>query len=84
MSEKDEDKNKVNGPSADYQKQEIRFFNSFEEMNKADAKEMAAFSPVQHLQHITEYLKHVFAKELQDKAKDMNIHFKKTDWFIEQ
>ena len=77
MSEKDSDQDKVNEPAAEYQKQEIRFFNSFEEMNDADAKEMATFSPVQHLQHITEYLKHAFAKELEDKVKDLNIHFKK-------
>lgn len=53
----------------------IRFFSSFEEMNEADDKEMASLSPTQHLQHITEYIMHVYKDELKGE-NDLTIRFK--------
>ena len=49
MSEKEPDKNKVNEPNAEYQKQEIRFFNSFEEMNESQYAHWRSLTPVQRL-----------------------------------
>ena len=70
---------KASEPGASYIKDEIRVFQSFKEMEEADAKEMAKFSPVEHFQHITEYIKHVYANELKHKMKDLTIHFKNTE-----
>ena len=68
---------KANEPKADYGKWEIHFFKSFEEMDEHDAKELAAFSPIQHLQNTTDLIKRVFNKELKKKFSDYTIHLKK-------
>ena len=47
MSEKD--KNQLNELAAEYQKQEISFFNSFEEMNEAQYAHWRSLTPVQRL-----------------------------------
>ena len=69
----------VSEPGASYIKDEIRVFQSFKEMEEADAKEMAKFTPGQHFQHVTEYIKYAYAKELKHKMKDLTIHFKNTE-----
>ncbi len=66
----------VNEPVAVYGDKRITFFNSFEEMEKADAKEMAQFSPIERLQHITEYIMHSYSDELKNKITDFTIYFK--------
>lgn len=70
---------KVKKPPVNYESEQMKItiFNSFEEMNEADAKERAAFTPIQNLKMVTEYIKHSFAQELQDKMTDLTIHFKK-------
>lgn len=54
----------------------IRFFSSFEEMNEADAMEMAQLSPEQHLNHATDLIERAFQKELKEKM-DKKIYFGK-------
>ena len=68
--------NEVNEPETIYQKKnQVRHFNSFEEMNEADAQEMAAIDPVDHLRNTTLLTKKVFSEELK-KPMDMTIKFK--------
>lgn len=67
-------KNILNDPEVIYQ--EIRHFNSFEEMNEADAQEMAAIPPIIHLQNATIITKKVFSEELKN-PMDMSIKFKR-------
>lgn len=52
-----------------YQKTGLRAFGSHEEMNEADAKEMATLSPAEHIQLATEITTKLFAEELK---KPMN------------
>lgn len=47
----------------------LNVYNSFKEMNEADAKEMAGLSPAEHLQNTTNLTKKLFAEELK---KPMN------------
>lgn len=54
----------------------ITFFNSFEEMNDADAREMASISPLQHLQNATELIKMFYANELKKEFNGFKIYFK--------
>ena len=49
MSEEKEDKSKVNEPSADYSKSEIRFFKSFEEMNEDQYEYWRRLTPAERL-----------------------------------
>ena len=56
-------------------KQRVRKFNSFEEMNEADAKEMAAMPSIIHLRNATMLTKKVFSEDLK-KPMDMTIKFK--------
>lgn len=78
MSEEKEDKNKVNEPTAPYIiVDKVRVFNSFKEMNEADDKELAKFTPAEHLQHVTEYLMHLYSEELKHEITDMTIRFNK-------
>lgn len=69
----------VNEPLVSYAREEVNIFKSFEEMEEQDALEMARLSPVQHLQHVTEYILYAYAKELKHKMKDLTIRFKKTE-----
>ena len=64
MSEKDPDKNKVNEPSAEYQKQEIRFFNSFEEMNESQYAHWRSLTPEQRLNDLEQMRKTFLSKYL--------------------
>jgi hypothetical protein len=57
------------------QNKKIKFFSSFEEMNEADAQEMAAISPIAHLQNATIIAKKVFSEDLK-KPMDMTIKFR--------
>lgn len=68
--------NILNEPEVIYQnKQEVKHFDSFEEMNEADAKEMAAIPPIIHLQNATLLAKRVFSEDLK-KSMDMTIKFR--------
>ena len=66
----------LNEPGSSYSKPRLRFFNSFQEMNEADAKEMASMSGVEHLMHVNFFLRQLFSGELEQKM-DLKIHFKK-------
>lgn len=66
----------VKEPEIETNNWKLTFFNSFEEMNEADAKEMALFTPLQHLQHATELIKLVYANELKKKMNNLKIYFK--------
>jgi hypothetical protein len=66
----------VNEPLPDYGENKILVFNSFEEMNEADAKEMANSSPLDNLKCATAYIMHVYAEELKNKMTDLTIHLK--------
>lgn len=59
----------VSEPETIYQKSHLRTFGTLDEMNEADAKEMAALSPTEHIQNATELTKKLFAEELK---KPMN------------
>ena len=69
---------KANKPDFGYDagNMKITLFNSFEEMNEAEAKEAAAFTPVENLKMVTAYIKQVFAEELKEKMTDLTIRFK--------
>lgn len=56
-------------------KQHIKFFTSFNEMNEADAKEMALLTPQEHLQNAVFLIKKIFAEELK-KPMNKRIKFK--------
>ena len=56
-------------PQAVYQKTSLRAFGTHNEMNEADAKEMAALSPAEHLQNAVDLSRKVFEEELR---KPMN------------
>jgi len=78
MTKKKSTENIVNEPLSKYSKvvDEIRVFSSFEEMNEADAIEMANKKPEEHLSAVTAYLKIIYKKELAEQM-DLTIHFKK-------
>jgi len=66
--------NKLSSPlisesEAVYEKSNLGTFGTHKEMNEADAKEMAALSPTEHIQNATELTKKLFAEELK---KPMN------------
>jgi len=69
--------NILNEPEVGYQnKQHVKQFNSFAEMNEADAQEMAAIPPIIHLQNTALITKKVFSEELKN-PMDMSIKFKR-------
>lgn len=68
-------KNLVDRDNPGNRQQKIKFFTSFEAMNEADAKEMAALSPSEHLQRAVWLTKKIFAEELK-KPMDKKIKFK--------
>ncbi|HBX50720.1 MAG: hypothetical protein A2275_05355 [Bacteroidetes bacterium RIFOXYA12_FULL_35_11] len=53
----------------------IKFCSSFEEMNEAEAMEMAMISPLQHLKNATALIKNIYAIELKNKIKYDTIYF---------
>jgi len=69
------DNNIVSDPEVIYGKRDLKSFTSFEEMNEEDAKEMAALSPMTHLQHATLLIKKMYEDELK---KPMNKKIKFT------
>lgn len=76
MKQNQENKNKLEEPDISYQgKQQVQIFHSFEEMNEADAREMAFIDPVIHLQNASSLAKKVFSEELK-KPMDKTIKFK--------
>lgn len=70
-----EQKAEANEPQAGYGDKEIMFFNSFEEMNDYDHRQMALDSPLQRLQYITRFISDIYRDELKDEM-DRIIHFK--------
>ena len=71
-----ENRKNLNEPVISFpKKQQIKFFTSFEAMNEADAKEVAALSPKEHLVNATFLIKKIFEKELK-KPMDKKIKFK--------
>lgn len=58
-----------------YSKNTLRIFSSFEEMNEADAEEMAAIPPLEHLKNATMRTKRLFAEELK-KEMSKTIKFR--------
>ena len=74
---------KVKEPFVEYESEQMKItiFKSFEEMNEADAKERASFTPMENLKMVTEYIQHSFAQELQEKMNDLTIHLKKDGHF---
>ena len=84
MKSKEEHKNskdkqmQVSEPESLYVNKRLRAFGSFEEMNEADAAEMATMSGLEHLMHVTAMLKRIYAKELKVKM-DMKLH-RKEEW----
>jgi len=71
----DASEGKVNEPETVYGKNRIRFFNSFEEMNDSDAREMANIDGITHLRNATALIKRLYGKELKQKMV-YKIHFK--------
>ena len=69
---------KVSEPESVYSKKRLRAFGSFEEMNEADAAEMASISGIEHLMHVTAMLKRIYANELKSKI-DLKLH-RKEGW----
>ena len=63
-------------PLAIYGANRLQFFNSFEEMEQADAKEMALLSSIEHLQNVTALIKRVFTQELKKEITDLKIYYK--------
>jgi hypothetical protein len=64
-SNNQEPKNIVAEPAFVYERT-ILTFNSFEEMNKTEAKAMAKIAGVNHLQNATSLIKRVYWQELQN------------------
>jgi hypothetical protein len=67
-------KDELNEPEATYNKNPIQSFSSFEESNEANAKQMAAMSPIEHLKNVTALIKQVYKEELKE-PMDKKIHF---------
>ena len=77
---KAEDIPKVNEPEAIYSKKPtLRFFSSFEEMNEADAKEMAALSPLESLIQTTALIERLYADKLKSGIKGRKIYFNREE-----
>lgn len=66
----------LNESDSNCQNQQIKTFSTFEEMNEADAQEMAGISSVQHLQNATLLVKKFFSEELK-KPMDKRIRYKR-------
>lgn len=81
MAKKKHNKEKssqANEPESAYSNKsgKIVFFNSFEEMNEYDIKQMALAKPVENLQQVTEMLKRFFADELKQPLTNLKIQYK--------
>lgn len=64
----------ISEPEIEYKKS-FKSFNSLQEMNEADAREMAKLSPAEHLQNANLHIKKVFGKGL-EKPMQKNIKFR--------
>ena len=74
MQNRAEDKKNQNAPG-NIINRKLRLFTSLAEMNEADAREMAALSPKEHLQNANFLIEQIFAEELK-KPMDKRIKFK--------
>ena len=75
MSENDTSDNHLNEPQAVYERTGFRFFGSFEKMNEANAKDMAAISGEVHLQNLTARIERYYADELKQ-PMDKTLKFR--------
>lgn len=75
----EENKNsKANEPQPEYRREiTILRIKSFEEMNEYDAKEIAKFTSLEHLQHATDMIKRIHAEELKKEMGNLTITFLK-------
>ena len=64
----------LNEPESVYEKKTIQRFSSFEESNEADAKQMAAITPIEHLKNVTALIKQVYKEELKE-PMDKKLNF---------
>lgn len=69
MKEEEKHKNKVNEPAAEYAKQQINFFSSFEEMNEAQYKYWLSLTPEQRLADHYKPITQIYKDEI-EKNKD--------------
>ena len=67
--------NKAEEPEATFKT--VRFFDSFEEQEKAEIQWLASQTPRQHLQHTVSFIERIFADDL-DKNPEIghNLKFK--------
>ncbi|MCX6275627.1 MAG: hypothetical protein NTV09_10525 [Bacteroidetes bacterium] len=65
---------KFREPQTDYGR--LGIFQSFEEMNEADAEELAKYTPEQHLVHATSLIQRIYADELKRKFTVGRVYFK--------
>ena len=63
-------------PVVTYQKSNIRFFTSFEDMNEADYAEMADLDGIEHLKNATALIKRLYKDELKKKPI-YKLHFRR-------
>ena len=59
----------ISEPEVIYRKSQVATFGTNEDMNEADAMEMAALSPTEHIQNATELTRKLYSEELK---KPMN------------
>lgn len=77
MAYKEKKKNnysKFREPKTDYGR--LGIFQSFEEMNEADAEELAKYTPEQHLMHATSFIQRIYADEFKKRFTVGSVYFK--------
>lgn len=67
--------NIISEPETIYSKKSLRTFSSLEDMNEADAKEMANISAIEHLRNACKLTKRIFFEEL-NKKMSKSIKFR--------
>ena len=69
------DTNHVNEPETHYGNKTINFFNSMEEMNEHDIRQMQNSTPIQRIKNITNIIKTAYREELQKPLTDLRLNF---------
>lgn len=73
MKKKDNESKQVGEPNVEYElSNKMVFFRSFEEENEHTHRTWASTSSIEHLQHVTSFMKKVFAEELKNKPQKSN------------
>lgn len=70
-----EKQNIFSDPETEHIKGSLRKFNSFEEMNEADAESAANMNSLDHIKNTTEILKKIYTEELKNPF-DKKIKFR--------